>query len=153
MGGRGLVGRALAQMGVPTTLTDLEPDVCEALRSSLDLAAGAAPVDVRQLDWDDGLDGCGLEDGPGLLIGTELLWADDAVDALWEALEPAVREHHWELVHGSSLRPSNKDLLRRFADAAGTELTTSAWFVQKRCVTCQGWRTSERCVTAAWHPV
>lgn len=151
--GRGLIGQALAHLGIQTLLTDLESAVCEALGASANLAeeAAARAQEVRHLDWDDGLDSLELATMPGgLLVGSELLWADDAVDALWDAVAPAVWECGWEFVYGASKRPSNKKFLRQVAGSTDTMLTTSTWLIQQICTECQGWRTLEECIVASW---
>ena len=43
---------------------------------------------------------------PGLLLGSELLWADDAVEVLFEAFAEAVASG-WRVVYGAARRSSN----------------------------------------------
>jgi len=166
--GRGLVGFSLASLGIPTVLTDIEPAVCSALRESIgacaveggdagggaDAARPAAALaelaEVRQLDWDDGLEGLNLGCTSGLLVGAELLWADDAVDSLWEAVSPLVLEQDWELVYGASMRPSNALFLDRLGAEEDAELSREGRLVMRPCCECGGWRTAEECVVAHW---
>eukprot|EP00435_Cladocopium_sp_Y103_P065900 s384_g28.t1 len=93
----------------------------------------ALQLEVRQLDWDDGLEEVLSHlDGPGLLLGAELLWADDAVEALLEAVVPAVVDHDWIFVYGAALRPSNDIFMRRLAAIAGTSLSCHGAVIETR---------------------
>lgn len=150
--GRGLVGLALARLGAAVEITDLEPEVCRALTLSAEHAAAeqvGQPPSVRELDWDDGLDSWALVT-PGLIVGAELLWADDAVDALWEAVCEPVLERACEFVYGSSMRPSNAQLLRRLEAAEGCEFSSSSWLIRRCCKRCDGWLTLEECTVTSW---
>lgn len=152
--GRGLVGLALARLGICVDITDLEPKVCEALsvsaKHAVTLEVGLMPH-VRELDWDDGLEGWVLASGePGLIVGAELLWADDAVDSLWEAVAEPVLEQACEFVYGSSMRPSNGEMLRRLQTAVGSRTSSSRWLVRRGCRRCQGWLTLEECTVTSW---
>ncbi|CAK0844363.1 unnamed protein product [Prorocentrum cordatum] len=146
--GRGLLGITLAHAGAEVVVTDAEPAVCEALRASVEQAGPARPrLSARELDWDDGLGDLPPPPAAGaapLLLGAELLWADDA-DSLWQAVSPAVLEHGWEFVYGAADRPSNEALLQLLAEQEGTRLEVSSWMVCQGCPRCRGWVTLERC--------
>eukprot|EP00928_Gymnodinium_smaydae_P034949 TRINITY_DN24663_c0_g1_i1.p1 TRINITY_DN24663_c0_g1~~TRINITY_DN24663_c0_g1_i1.p1 ORF type:complete len:283 (-),score=57.32 TRINITY_DN24663_c0_g1_i1:397-1191(-) len=157
--GRGLLGMTLAAAwpGAKARLTDLEQEVCAALRRSVaasqELGAGL-DVEVADLDWDDGVT-TALEQvsagdgGPRLLLGADLLWADDAVDSLFEATEEAIPEG-WEFVYGSSERPSNAAFAKRMAQTPGTRFARLPCEVWRVCTCCDGWRSRERCSVTSW---
>lgn len=151
--GRGLLGIGAAALGGAGEVTDLEPEICAALRESLQetRSRGTAlrGLEVRQLDWDDGLEEA-LSRGPGLLLGSELLWADDAVEALLEAVVPAVVDHDWIWVYGAALRPSNDIFMRRLAAIAGTSLSCHGAVIETRCGKCHGVQVREETNVLLW---
>ncbi|CAK9111900.1 Elongation factor 2 [Durusdinium trenchii] len=101
-------------------VTDLEEEIEEALRQSIAMTRerserSGAQLEARRLDWDDGLTEAldRLESTePRLLLGAELLWADDAVDVLLEAVE--------------------ESFIRRLQQAEGTSLTLHRCAVETR---------------------
>ncbi|CAE7264856.1 pcrA, partial [Symbiodinium sp. CCMP2592] len=154
--GRGLLGfAAAAALGCSGMVTDLEEDVCEALGRSLQATAelgSCLDVHAEVLDWDDGLEEATSRLGdpdPGLLLGADLLWADDAVDSLFEAVEKAVTDG-WTFVYGASDRPSNDLLARQLAEMRGTTLDSFSYRVEKVCRECYGWQTAEDCRVFVW---
>eukprot|EP00439_Symbiodinium_sp_Y106_P084802 s46_g26.t1 len=154
--GRGLLGfAAAAALGCSGMVTDLEEDVCEALGRSLQATAelgSCLDVHAEVLDWDDGLEEATSRLGdpdPGLLLGADLLWADDAVDSLFEAVQKAVTDG-WTFVYGASDRPSNDLLARQLAEMKGTTLESFSYRVEKVCRECYGWQTAEDCRVFVW---
>eukprot|EP00929_Paragymnodinium_shiwhaense_P115804 TRINITY_DN84926_c0_g1_i1.p1 TRINITY_DN84926_c0_g1~~TRINITY_DN84926_c0_g1_i1.p1 ORF type:complete len:266 (+),score=40.60 TRINITY_DN84926_c0_g1_i1:36-833(+) len=155
--GRGLAGLAAARYGCSTCLTDLEALVVAALESSVEKTCASdsegafrSRPRVRTLDWDDGLEGI-VCDQPGMLIlGQELLWADDAVDSLMEAVRPIVVELGATFVYGASKRPSNQVFLDQMQDEPGTHLVQHNALVRRDCAKCKGWRSLEQCTIAIW---
>ncbi|CAE7561852.1 eef-2, partial [Symbiodinium pilosum] len=117
-------------------VTDLEGDVCEALSKSIQASAQLGRglnlfADV--LDWDDGIEAaisCLSPQAPGLILGADLLWADDAVDSLFEAVAFAVMLG-WTFIYGASDRPSNSLLAKRCGEVKSTSLETFNYRVEK----------------------
>ncbi|CAJ1453196.1 unnamed protein product [Effrenium voratum] len=153
--GRGLLGLGCAAAGMLVEVTDLEEEICGALRRSVgasDLGAGCA---VRRFDWDEGLEAYGgLQPpnenlAPRLVLGAELLWAEDAVDPLLEAVLPVVLAGA-SFVYGFSQRPSNELFMRKLQAVEGTRLERRSFRVETKCLGCGGWQTREQCSVAIW---
>ncbi|CAJ1370170.1 unnamed protein product [Effrenium voratum] len=151
--GRGLLGLGCAAAGMLVEVTDLEEEICGALRRSVgasDLGAGCA---VRRFDWDEGLEAYGgLQPpnenlAPRLVLGAELLWAEDAVDPLLEAVLPVVLAGA-SFVYGFSQRPSNELFMRKLQAVEGTRLERRSFRVETKCLGCGGWQTREQCSAA-----